>query len=310
MSDTLAPQLAGAVASIEAVLMLERRANQLLFATRDQKEGMQTFIDKRKPQFEGRRRSGARAGRPRGYRPNRVGAKRAALKKSDASRPALIALRRNPNDHIERLSPRRIHLPAWLVHDSRRRRTQHTQALGCALLWSGFALYRGRATGKVVLSTPHCPHMKTHLAAPNTTSCVVLDRGGSNVEGDDMRCPYHAWRSARTASATKFRTTRVPSPRSLASRPGSSRKTWARSGSGTTPRAAIPSGNTPRDWLDPAWVRWKFDHLGLLNQHVQEVIDNIADRGGAGILNDGVASTTWPVRPVQPEITSSIEPRP
>ena len=46
--------LAGADASLEAALMLERKANQLLFATRDQKEGMQSFIEKRKPVFEGR----------------------------------------------------------------------------------------------------------------------------------------------------------------------------------------------------------------------------------------------------------------
>lgn len=46
--------LAGMDASLDAALMLERKANQLLFATRDQKEGMQAFIDKRKPKFEGR----------------------------------------------------------------------------------------------------------------------------------------------------------------------------------------------------------------------------------------------------------------
>ena len=46
--------LAGMDASLDAALMLERKANQLLFATRDQKEGMQAFIDKRKPHFEGR----------------------------------------------------------------------------------------------------------------------------------------------------------------------------------------------------------------------------------------------------------------
>lgn len=45
--------LAGVDASLEAALMLERKANQLLFATRDQKEGMQAFIEKRKPNFEG-----------------------------------------------------------------------------------------------------------------------------------------------------------------------------------------------------------------------------------------------------------------
>ena len=46
--------LAGVDASLATALMLERKANQLLFATRDQKEGMQAFVDKRKPSFEGR----------------------------------------------------------------------------------------------------------------------------------------------------------------------------------------------------------------------------------------------------------------
>lgn len=46
--------LAGMDASLPAALMLERKANQLLFATRDQKEGMQAFIEKRRPKFEGR----------------------------------------------------------------------------------------------------------------------------------------------------------------------------------------------------------------------------------------------------------------
>ena len=46
--------LAGMDASLDTALMLERKANQLLFATRDQKEGMQAFVDKRKPRFEGR----------------------------------------------------------------------------------------------------------------------------------------------------------------------------------------------------------------------------------------------------------------
>ena len=46
--------LAGMDASLDTALMLERKANQLLFATRDQKEGMQAFVAKRKPKFEGR----------------------------------------------------------------------------------------------------------------------------------------------------------------------------------------------------------------------------------------------------------------
>ncbi len=46
--------LAGMDAPLEAALALERKANALLFASRDQKEGMQAFIDKRPPVFEGR----------------------------------------------------------------------------------------------------------------------------------------------------------------------------------------------------------------------------------------------------------------
>ena len=37
----------------EAALALERKANALLFASRDQKEGMQAFIEKRTARFEG-----------------------------------------------------------------------------------------------------------------------------------------------------------------------------------------------------------------------------------------------------------------
>jgi enoyl-CoA hydratase/carnithine racemase len=46
--------LAGEDASLEAGLLLERKAFQLLFATADQKEGMRAFLEKRKPEFEGK----------------------------------------------------------------------------------------------------------------------------------------------------------------------------------------------------------------------------------------------------------------
>lgn len=45
--------LAGQDASLEAALMLERKASQLLFDSHDQKEGMRAFLDKRKPSFQG-----------------------------------------------------------------------------------------------------------------------------------------------------------------------------------------------------------------------------------------------------------------
>ncbi|KIL99034.1 Enoyl-CoA hydratase branched-chain amino acid degradation [Paramagnetospirillum magnetotacticum MS-1] len=46
--------LAGQDASLDTALMLERKAFQLLFASRDQKEGMKAFIEKRKPAYEGK----------------------------------------------------------------------------------------------------------------------------------------------------------------------------------------------------------------------------------------------------------------
>jgi enoyl-CoA hydratase/carnithine racemase len=46
--------LAGQNASLDAALLLERKAFQLLFASEDQKEGMRAFAEKRRPQFKGR----------------------------------------------------------------------------------------------------------------------------------------------------------------------------------------------------------------------------------------------------------------
>ncbi|AXT48321.1 MULTISPECIES: enoyl-CoA hydratase-related protein [Chromobacterium] len=45
--------LAGADAPLATALMLERKAYQLLFASRDQKEGMRAFLDKRAAVFRG-----------------------------------------------------------------------------------------------------------------------------------------------------------------------------------------------------------------------------------------------------------------
>src|SRR5512135_872579 len=45
---------AGLNAPLDTALMLERKALLLQFATRDQKEGMRAFLEKRKPTFEGK----------------------------------------------------------------------------------------------------------------------------------------------------------------------------------------------------------------------------------------------------------------
>ncbi|PWV57768.1 enoyl-CoA hydratase [Plasticicumulans acidivorans] len=45
--------LAGQDASLDTALLLERKAFQLLFDSRDQKEGMRAFLDKRAPHYQG-----------------------------------------------------------------------------------------------------------------------------------------------------------------------------------------------------------------------------------------------------------------
>ncbi len=46
--------LGGEDSSLQAGLALERKAFQLLFASADQKEGLRAFLEKRKPEFQGR----------------------------------------------------------------------------------------------------------------------------------------------------------------------------------------------------------------------------------------------------------------
>ncbi|MNR38997.1 2,3-dehydroadipyl-CoA hydratase [compost metagenome] len=46
--------LAGMDLPLESALVLERKAFQLLFASSDQKEGMQAFLQKRQPEYIGR----------------------------------------------------------------------------------------------------------------------------------------------------------------------------------------------------------------------------------------------------------------
>ncbi|MBU3600471.1 Rieske (2Fe-2S) protein [Polynucleobacter sp. 30F-ANTBAC] len=143
-----------------------------------------------------------------------------------------------------------------------------------------FVIYRGKASGKAILLDAYCPHMKTHLAK-NTTSYVMIDGGGTNIEGDSIRCPYHAWRfnSAGKCDDIPYHTGPIPEAACV--------KSWTvREEMGAVwiwydPENGEPEWDLPvrSEWNDPQWVRWQYDHLGLLNQHPQEVVDNIADYG-------------------------------
>ena len=62
------------------------------------------------------------------------------------------------------------------------------QLQGVCYFGRDFALYRDRS-GSGVLLGASCPRMGTN-SAKNNTSYTARD---GHVEGDDIRCAYHAW---------------------------------------------------------------------------------------------------------------------
>lgn len=137
-----------------------------------------------------------------------------------------------------------------------------------------FALYRGKS-GKLVLLDAYCPHMGTHLAR-NTTSYTVRD---GQIEGDAIRCPYHAWRFGPDGKCDHipYYNGAIPKAAAVRSWPVVEAMgciyVWYDAEGG----AADYEPPAFAEWNDPQWVRWQVDHLGTIACHPQEIIDNIAD---------------------------------
>ena len=151
--------------------------------------------------------------------------------------------------------------------------------IGIRYFGKDFALYRGES-GRVVMLDAYCPHMGTHLAR-NRTSFVVRDR--THVEGDSIRCPYHAWRFGADGRCNQIPyASRIPSAAAVGSYHVIERAgaifMWH------DPEAQAPDIDLPSfaEWDDPAWVRWKFDHLGELRTHQLEILYNLADMAHLG----------------------------
>jgi 3-ketosteroid 9alpha-monooxygenase subunit A len=145
-----------------------------------------------------------------------------------------------------------------------------------------FALYRGES-GRVVLLDAYCPHMGTHIAK-NTTSYVVIE---GQIEGDSIRCPYHAWRFGPDGKCDDIPYHDGPIPEAACI------KSWPVVESlgcifvWHDPEEGEPEYPVPvvEEWNNPAWVHWKIDHLGELESHPQEVIDNIVDVAHLGPIH-------------------------
>ena len=85
--------------------------------------------------------------------------------------------------------------------------------------------------------------MGTNLAR-NNSSYVVRD---GQIEGDSIRCPYHAWRFGPDGKCNDIPYSKAPIPKAACVHsPGRSWRVSARSSSGTTRRVASLSGRPRR----------------------------------------------------------------
>lgn len=137
-----------------------------------------------------------------------------------------------------------------------------------------FVIYRGES-GKVYMVGAYCPHMGTHIGK-NTTSFVVTK--GRHVEGECIRCPYHAWKYGPDGNCVEV-------PNSAFIPPTAKLDTYLvverynaifmwHDSEGGEPDYDLP---VIPEWDDPRFVRWHFDDLGIMNIHPVEVVDNISD---------------------------------
>lgn len=148
-------------------------------------------------------------------------------------------------------------------------------------------IYRG-TSGRVIMLDAWCPHMGTKLGS-GETSATTTDP--SFMEGDNIRCPFHAWRFGADGKCNHIPYYDGPIP------PGARLKTWH-----VVEKYGIvftwhdPEGLEPEfdlidfpEWNDPQWVRWEgLEPLCDLN-HPIEIFDNMSDVAHLGHLHGGRA---------------------
>lgn len=138
-----------------------------------------------------------------------------------------------------------------------------------------FALYRGES-GKPVMLDAYCAHMGTHITA--STSAMIV-KNGEQIEGDSIRCPYHGWRYNPQGEVDDIPYFDGPCPKSASIRSYPVVDNMGCIMAWFDPDGREPDYEAPTlsQWDDPQWVTWKLDHLGELEIHPQEILDNMQD---------------------------------
>lgn len=138
-----------------------------------------------------------------------------------------------------------------------------------------FALYRGES-GKPIMLDAYCVHMNTHLAGGDST---IIASEKAQIEGDSIRCPYHGWRYGPDGQCDDIPYHDGPCPRSAKLNSYPVRDVMNMVMMWHDPEGGEPEFDPPylKEWDDPHWMHWELDHLGELNLHGQEILDNMAD---------------------------------
>ena len=135
-------------------------------------------------------------------------------------------------------------------------------------------IYRGKS-GRVAMLDAYCPHMGTHIGR-NDSSYVIQD---GQIEGDSIRCPYHAWRFGPDGRCNHIPYYQGPIPKAAFIRSWTVAERMGCIWAWHDPENGAPDYDVPdfAEWNDPQWVRWKIDQMGTIALHPQEVLDNMAD---------------------------------
>jgi 3-ketosteroid 9alpha-monooxygenase subunit A len=157
--------------------------------------------------------------------------------------------------------------------------------LGVHYFGQDMVIYRG-ASGRVVMLDAYCPHMGTHFASAPRSATSTSE---SYLEGDNIRCPFHAWRFGADGICNDIPYTDAPIP------PKARVKSWhVEERYGVVFCWHDPENLEPYfdiapfpEWGTEGWVSWKrLEHLCDL-KHPIEIFDNMSDVAHLDHLHGG-----------------------
>jgi 3-ketosteroid 9alpha-monooxygenase subunit A len=127
-------------------------------------------------------------------------------------------------------------------------------------------LFRGQQDGAAHVLDAHCPHLGAHLGI------------GGTVEGDAVRCPFHAWSFDGGGACVKIPySEKIPRRAKLRSWPVRERNGMIFVWHATD--GAAPSWEIPEmpEHGDPGWTGWDWSVLEIATKH-REIVENVADK--------------------------------